>query len=243
MKWWKARDPQLRAVVVTVVGGLGVVVVASWLLAWVALGVWPWELHPKPGEPPNALDIIKIALAFAAGVGGAVALVTGYRRQALAEREESATDVLRFDQRFGSAAAQLGGATPAIRMAGVYAMAALADQYPARRQQCVDVLCGYLRLPWDPADDHIAVSTTETTHSAVERTVREVTTPARQHHDREVRATILAIIRAHLIDPDALTNWCNLDFNLGNARLENVDLSRVTFSGARTSFNGAMFSG
>ena len=38
----------------------------------------------------------------------------------------------------------------AVRLAGVYAMAGLADDWPENRQTCVDVLCAYLRLPYDP---------------------------------------------------------------------------------------------
>ncbi|GAB2679232.1 hypothetical protein GCM10009743_64280 [Kribbella swartbergensis] len=52
-----------------------------------------------------------------------------------------------FTERFVAAAAQLGGDRPAVRLAGVHAMEALADEWVTRRRQCVDVLCGYLRLP------------------------------------------------------------------------------------------------
>ena len=38
----------------------------------------------------------------------------------------------------------------AVRLAGVYAMAGLADDWPENRQTCVDVLCGYLRMPYEP---------------------------------------------------------------------------------------------
>ena len=39
------------------------------------------------------------------------------------------------------------------------AMAGLADEFrTARRQQCIDVLCGYLRLPYDPVADFMPVA-------------------------------------------------------------------------------------
>jgi len=51
----------------------------------------------------------------------------------------------------GAAAAQLGDHDVAVRIAGVYAMAGVADESTGlRRQQCIDVLCGYLRLPYSP---------------------------------------------------------------------------------------------
>jgi hypothetical protein len=32
----------------------------------------------------------------------------------------------------------------------VYALAGLADDWPENRQTCVDVLCAYLRMPYEP---------------------------------------------------------------------------------------------
>ena len=103
-------------------------------------------LGTNPGAiAPAGLDVLKTALSVVAGVGGAVALVVAYRRQRDLERG-------RFLERFGAAAAQLGNPDVAVRIAGVYAMAGVADESPdfARRQQCIDVLCGYLRLPYEP---------------------------------------------------------------------------------------------
>jgi hypothetical protein len=54
-----------------------------------------------------------------------------------------------LNERFATAAGQLGSdKPPAVRLAGVYAMAGLADDWTENRQTCVDVLCGYLRLPY-----------------------------------------------------------------------------------------------
>src|SRR5690349_24480959 len=56
-----------------------------------------------------------------------------------------------LNERFATAAGQLGSDKPAaVRLAGVYAMAGLADDWPENRQTCVDVLGGYLRLPYEP---------------------------------------------------------------------------------------------
>jgi hypothetical protein len=47
-----------------------------------------------------------------------------------------------LNERFTTAAEQLGSDKPAVRLAGVYAMAAgLADDWEENRQTCVDVLC------------------------------------------------------------------------------------------------------
>jgi hypothetical protein len=56
-----------------------------------------------------------------------------------------------LNERFATAAGQLGDDKPAaVRLAGVYAMAGLADDWPKNRQTCVDVLCAYLRMPYEP---------------------------------------------------------------------------------------------
>ncbi|HET6732090.1 MAG TPA: hypothetical protein VFH65_05355, partial [Mycobacterium sp.] len=83
----------------------------------------------------TAVDVVKAALPAIAGIAVAVALVVVYRRQKGSERRE-------FEQRFGAATNQLGGSDVAVRVAGVYALAAVADESPAfaRRQQCIDML-------------------------------------------------------------------------------------------------------
>jgi hypothetical protein len=47
-----------------------------------------------------------------------------------------------LNERFDTVAGQLGSEKPpAVRVAGVYAMAGLADDWQDHRQMCVDVLC------------------------------------------------------------------------------------------------------
>jgi hypothetical protein len=69
-------------------------------------------------------------------------------RDSQQERELASTRLL--NERFTTAAGQLGDDKPAVRLAGVYAMAGLADDWPQQRQTCVDVLCAYLRMPYEP---------------------------------------------------------------------------------------------
>ncbi|MGZ4521529.1 MAG: hypothetical protein ACXVGA_08115, partial [Mycobacteriaceae bacterium] len=75
-----------------------------------------------------------LSAGFVVGVGGAVALVVAYRKRRLGEDEHrrqdeaSARDLTRlFNERFARASDQLGSERPAIRLAGIYAMAGLAD--------------------------------------------------------------------------------------------------------------------
>jgi hypothetical protein len=123
------------AMVFSLAGAVVVAIVAAWALA-------P-RLNVGTQTTPPA-DLTRLALTIAAGVGGVVALVVAYRRQRDLEQG-------RFVEGFGAAAKQLGDADVAVRLAGVYAMAGVADQASKlKRQQCIDVLCGYLRLPYSP---------------------------------------------------------------------------------------------
>ena len=46
----------------------------------------------------------------------------------------------------------LGAPDASVRIAGVYAFAALANDAPEARQGCIDVLCAYLRQPYGAGD-------------------------------------------------------------------------------------------
>lgn len=121
--------------------------------------------------------------------------------------------------RFNEASKQLGDVSPHVRLAGVYAMASLADDWPDRRRQCVDVLCAYLRLPYatDPTDKAFRAG------------------------DREVRRTILRQIRDHM-RPGQVHRWDGCLFLFEGAVFDCGDLSKAEFGeGCRVSFHGAQF--
>jgi uncharacterized protein YjbI with pentapeptide repeats len=183
-------------------------------------------------------------------VGGVVALVIAYRRQRDVEQG-------RFVERFGAAAAQLGATDVAVRLAGVYAMAGVADESDGLRcQQCIDVLCGYLRLPYDAA--HGSSGRTKRVVTVPNPRVEDVDDPGKveEHHeyrnyDREVRATIVRVIAAHL-QREAEYSWSAYDFDFRTAYLEDANFDGATFSGATrfdratledSNFAGATFSG
>ncbi|MFI6997175.1 pentapeptide repeat-containing protein [Nocardia sp. NPDC050175] len=183
-------------------------------------------------EPAAPLDITKLALVVAGGVGGAVALVVAYRRQR--DLEQS-----RFIERFGAAATQLGSPYTAVRIAGVYAMAVVADESAGdRRQQCIDVLCGYLRLPYSPdtgANHQIGRDRKDTAIADIE---------IADHfqylqNDKVVRQTVVDVIVAHLRNHES--SWSSYDFNFTTAHFEDAGFNGVTFSGT-SRFDGAMFS-
>jgi len=132
-----------------------------------------------------------------------------------------------LNERFATATGQLGGdKPPAVRLAGVYAMAGLADDWEENRQTCVDVLCAYLRMPYEPEPGQDS--------------------PEPQRLDfrasREVRHTVIRVITSHLTR-DTAVSWQGLNFDFTGVVFDGGDFSRAEFSGGRVSFNLAEFSG
>jgi uncharacterized protein YjbI with pentapeptide repeats len=221
------------------------------LLWWVALVL----LH-HPTLQSNTIGVkdyvgvAQLVFASVAGAGALVALVVAYRRQRVAE-DAATHDLTRvFNERFTASATQLGDSEPAVRLAGVHAMAGLADDWVENRQTCVDVLCARLRLPTDLDPGEGGTPENRAAFRA----------------DREVRHTIIRLIGTHL-RPGAAASWegLNLDFtgvtfdagDFTDARFPGgivrfdgaefpsgrVSFDRAKFSGAQVSFDGAKFSG
>src|SRR5699024_8601297 len=126
-------------------------VIITWLiLAGAAATVIYAVLHATPGiigPEDSGLDVVQIVLAVMAGLGAVLLGVYAYRRQRLQEVASARDDQAQFLERYNAATSQLADDKAAARLAGIYAMARLADDWPDQRQQCVDVLCAYLRMP------------------------------------------------------------------------------------------------
>jgi uncharacterized protein YjbI with pentapeptide repeats len=170
---------------------------------------------PK-GEPRiDALEVIRTTLTILGYVGALLAGLYAYRKQRLSEGDAGRADAQLLADRYSKSAEQLGMDQAAVRLAGVYSLARLADDWFEQQQTCVDVLCAYLRMPYK-ADDRPG--------------------------EDEVRKTIVRVIAAHLDDLSASTSWSSLNFDFTGAHLENPDFRKATFSG-RVSFERASFTG
>ncbi|MET7695698.1 hypothetical protein ABZT06_48915 [Streptomyces sp. NPDC005483] len=101
-------------------------------------------------EPVKVPDIIKTTVTVLPLAGAVLAGLYAYRKQLLDEGASHRADATQLADRYTTAAEQLGHGQPAVRLAGVYAMARLADDWPEQRQVCIDVLCAYLRMPYEP---------------------------------------------------------------------------------------------
>jgi len=134
-----------------------------------------------------------------------------------------------LNERFATAAGELGDDKPsAVRLAGVYAMAGLADDWPENRQTCVDVLCGYLRMPYKPDPGQDAPEPERLAFRA----------------SREVRHTVIRVITAHLQkDKDAAMSWQGLNFDFRGVVFDGGDFVGAQLSRGTVDFEGAEFSG
>ncbi|MEU6778575.1 pentapeptide repeat-containing protein [Nonomuraea angiospora] len=185
-------------------------------------------------------DLLKIAFTVVAGLGGLVALVVAYRRQKVAEaaqrvsergedrahRAEQREATKLHNDRFATAAGQLGHDSPAVRLAGVHALAGLADDAPTRelRQTCIDVLCAYLRMPYTPHPGKDAPEADRLAFAGM----------------REVRHTVIRLITAHLRE-NAPVSWRGHDLDFTGVVFDGGDFSHAAFTGGEVSFDAATF--
>ena len=205
---------------VAVVGLAGL----SWL-AWVLLGLAGYRHHGAP-ELKNTVSVLQLVFATVAGAGALVALIVAYRRQKITEADSAHDRTRVFNERFTTIAAQLGDAQPAVRLAGVHAMAGLADDWEQNRQTCVDVLCAYLRLPYDSDAGDDTTPADRTAYRA----------------NREVRHTIIRLIGAHL-RPGSVVSWQGLNFDFTGVVFDGGNFTGARFSGGTVNFDLAEFSG
>src|ERR1035441_2233028 len=132
-----------------------------------------------------------------------------------------------LNERFATAAEKLGDdKPPAVRLAGLYAMAGLAEDWEENRQTCVDVLCAYLRMPYEQGPGDNAPIANQLAFVA----------------NREVRHTVIRVIAAHL-RPNAPTSWEGLDLDFTGVTFDGGNFSGSRFSGGDVTFYGASFSG
>jgi hypothetical protein len=196
-------------------------------------------------DPRDAvrLDTIRTASGIVIGTGGAAALLLAARRQRSAEldlrqKDHDATE-RRVTELYGKAADQLGSDKAPIRLAGLYALERLAQGNPAHRQTIVNLICAYLRMPFDPPSatgDHVP--------AADGHSPRIQPRPMRVHHatsqalareetrlqELEVRQTAQTLLACHLRPGDdagrpAATFWPDIELNLSNATLVKLTLT------------------
>lgn len=159
-------------------------------------------------------------------VGGAAAVA--YRRQQTLERQHQIAEEharLERDQelragradlhaRYQQAAAQLGHDEPIIRVAGIYALEALATEWvrigdTVQRDVCIDLLCGYLRSARGIAPGDVMDAAEE-----------------------DVRSTVATVIARHVGNPadgDGHGDWSEHDYDFSGVNAYDAWFSSAQF--------------
>jgi len=194
---------------------LAAVVVA--LIVWVLPSLLTREPDVRGAEQHKAIADVRtglIAMLVALGaVGGLSYTARTYRLAQIAQ----------LTGRFQDASKQLGEEHPTVRLAGLYAMAQLADEWTQQRQTCVDVLCAYLRASREPQDQP-----------------EQGGGPTDQ--DLSVRRAAVGIIASRL-RTGPKSGWHGCDFDFTEASMDVGDFGGVSFLTGRFTFDRVRFSG
>lgn len=205
----------LKTTVLAMVLFTVVISVVLTTLGWLS-GVDLLPVSPGMFSSTQLSDLVRAAVSIGTLAGGTFAGVYAYRKQRIDEAASHRADAEQLSKRYQDAAAQLGHERPAVRLAGVYAIARLADDWPENRQMCVDVLCAYLRMPFSPGID--------------------------TDDESVVRSTVFEVIRSHLSDPSHPNSWCDLSFDFSGGTYNRVSLPGCHFH-RHVDFDDARFVG
>lgn len=184
-----------------------------------------WRIKSSPEVTP--LERVKTTLTTIGGIGGVSFLVIKFRQQDIAEKQHKHSEderikaeeaevnrkfeakKLEANKKLVDAVQQLGNKSPQVRIAGVYALADVADTYGSEKygvdynKRAVEIICGYLRTP--------------------------------RSDDGAVESTILRVMTQHLrSDTHSQKNtWSKFKIDLHGANfIETVDLSETKLHSA-----------
>lgn len=187
-------------------------------------------------DPTAVAAWIAASVSFFTLIGTVITQIIGFRatkadtEQQIKAQSEQLDKTLAeqrtrtLNERFATASEQLGSDKPAVRLAGVYAMAGLADDWEENRQTCVDVLCAYLRMPYEPNPGEEAPEPQGLPFRAI----------------REVRHTVIRVITPHLRN-EATASWQGLNFDFTGTVFDGGDFNSAQFIGGKVDFTDARF--
>jgi uncharacterized protein YjbI with pentapeptide repeats len=177
------------------------------------------------------IQIVRVILYIIAGAGGVVALVIAYRRQGLNEDSHKRDQTKAFNERFAGASEQLASEQAASQLAGAYSMASLADDWDDGRQTCINVLCAFIRMPYDPPKEHPVL---ETIDDRKEHRVRL--------EQQQVRRAVMNLIGERLrADPVSGKTWHSHKFDFSGSVLDGADFTGIKMVDTYLNFKKATF--
>ncbi len=195
---------------------------------------WPWNQVRLLGSATDT-SFIQSALALVTPYIALITAVFAYRRTRLSLADSERSDAAAFQQRYIDAAKLLAEESSTARVAGAIAMGSLARDWVANRQECVNVICGYLRVK--PAPSHLTrdeskdVSERYDWHNGEDNVRRQLVDELR------------LALGGHGSDLPHYERQIKIDVNLAGALFApNTRLSGAIFMG-NASFDGAIFTG
>ncbi|ROP39820.1 uncharacterized protein YjbI with pentapeptide repeats [Saccharothrix texasensis] len=164
---------------------------------------------------------------------------TRLHAERVAATTERDAEARRITDLYAKSVEQLGSDKAPVRHGGLYALERLAQDHPdnpALRQTVVNVLCAYLRAPFDLPDDPPDANADQAARDEHRGRVQEC----------EVRLTAQRILTTHVnpgsdADRPATTFWVDTDFDLTAAVLIDWDMSNCLLRNA--TFRGTTFAG
>lgn len=232
-----------------------------------------WLLSIAARSAPLRLEAIKIGLSVGAGVGASFALMLAFRRQWLSERGQTHVEDVaranaydatqrRITELYGRAVEQLGHQKAAVRLGGLYSLERLAQEEPEHRQTVVDVVCAYLRMPFESSSVTSSSPLREEDARAPDRILQgdreNVSAGNEGKGELQVRQAAQRLLARHLTMPSRDSRlgvhlespqnyWPGIRIDLFGALLVDFDFSRCLLHEAdfrRARFNGnAAFQG
>ena len=208
----------------------------------------PVTTNTRPGHGVRITDITDLTqkvilspeLSAAKPQRSPIAWTPASRRRIVAERHLASANTQKAQERLADAVGKLKHDSAAVRLAAVHALARFADEDPAHRQACIDILCSAVRAVPVPRPDK------DDREKGGERW-------RTWRGDRACRHAILSVIAAHL-RVGAAISWRGSDldfsgvvFDSGEPPARSADgMSGFTgagLTGAKVSFAGARFTG
>ncbi|MEV7095046.1 pentapeptide repeat-containing protein [Amycolatopsis sp. NPDC051045] len=150
-------------------------------------------------------------------------------QQRIAATTEADAAERRITELYAKSVEQLGSDKAPVRLGGLYALERLAQNTRSQRPTVVNVLCAYLRMPFEPATEGDPPKPSPD-----------------QVQEQHVRITAQRILAQHLAPgtdsrSDADTFWPDIDLDLVGATLIDFRFARCRVRSAR--FTGATFDG
>ena len=204
---WRHENDLFYSIITWVLVATVAYTLLNWI--WGDRGIFSgWSLEENTSTP---LERIKTSLTILGGTGAIGYLVIKFRERSALERSEA-------DEKLVRAVQQLGDTSPQVRIAGVYALADVADTYEGPyHQRVVDILCGYLRTDrlLKDANGEIRYATNKDGFPKYDHPLSS---------DGPVESAILSIIASHLRPPQTASKNKRNKTDLGPWSSYRIDL-------------------